>query len=118
MAPFRPVTPIERDIARCQKSDKRRVSCVMGTTAARKYLLADSLARRHMSSDSIDDALSDAKDAAKQLASAATRLSKKLLAKAETAARNPSGSAKKVAHRVAKELDAASREIDRILKDL
>ena len=71
-----------------------------------------------MGSDSLEEALNETKDAAKQLASAATRLSKRLLAKAENAARNPSGSAKKVAHRVAKELDAASREIDRILKDL
>jgi hypothetical protein len=71
-----------------------------------------------MGSDSINEAVKDTKQAAKQLASATAKLSKRLIDKAETAARDPSGSAKKVAHRVAKELDAASREIDRILKDL
>jgi cell division septum initiation protein DivIVA len=71
-----------------------------------------------MAPDTFDEAVRDTKDAAKQLAAAATQLSKRLLDKAEIAARDPKGSAKKVARRVAKELDAASREIDRILKEL
>jgi hypothetical protein len=71
-----------------------------------------------MTNDSLDDVLRETKRAAKDLATASAKLSKHLLSKAESAARDPSGAAKKVGDRVAKELDAASREIDRILKDL
>jgi hypothetical protein len=71
-----------------------------------------------MSANELEQALGETKRAAKDLAVATARLTKHLLSKAETAARNPSGSATKAAKRVAKELDAASEEIERILKDL
>ena len=68
--------------------------------------------------DSLDDVLRETKRAAKDLAVASAKLSKRVLTKAETAARNPSRAARRVGNRVAKELEAASKEIDRILKDL
>lgn len=68
--------------------------------------------------DSVDQVLSETKRAARELAEASARLSKRLVVKAQTAAKDPGGSAKRAAHRVAKELDAAAHEIDRILKDL
>jgi hypothetical protein len=71
-----------------------------------------------MPSDEFEQALGDAKRAAKHLAEATARLTKRVVTKAEVAAKDPSGSAKKAAHRVATELDAAAKEIDRILKDL
>jgi uncharacterized Zn finger protein (UPF0148 family) len=67
---------------------------------------------------SLEQLLAETKHAAKDLATSTAQLSKRLLTKARTAAKDPSGSAKKVAHRAAKELEAAAREIDRILKDL
>jgi len=71
-----------------------------------------------MADESLKSALEDTHRAAKELAEATARLAKRAESKAETAGRNPSGSVKKVAHRVAKELDAAAKEVDRILHDL
>jgi len=71
-----------------------------------------------MTDDEMTEMLRDTKRAAKDLAKATARLSKKLLSRAEAAAKDPSGSAKKVGHRVSKELDAATREIERVLRDL
>lgn len=70
------------------------------------------------SSDPVEQILSETKRAAKELAEASARLSKRLVAKAQTAAKDPTGSAKRAAQKVAKELDSAAREIDRILKEL
>lgn len=67
---------------------------------------------------SLEQLLAETKRAAKDLASSTAQLSKRLLTKAQTVAKDPSGSAKKIAHRTAEELEAAAREIDRILKDL
>jgi uncharacterized Zn finger protein (UPF0148 family) len=67
---------------------------------------------------SLEQLLSETKRAAKDLASSTAQLSKRMLSKARTAAKNPPDSAKKVVHRAAKELEAAAREIDRILQDL
>jgi len=67
---------------------------------------------------SLEQLLSEAKHAARDLASSTAQLSKRLVSKAQSAAKDPSGSAKKVAHRAAKELEAAAREINRILEDL
>lgn len=67
---------------------------------------------------SLEQLLSETRHAAKDLAKSTSQLSKRLISKAKTAAKDPSGSAKKVAHRAAKELDAAAREIDRIIRDL
>jgi cell division septum initiation protein DivIVA len=67
---------------------------------------------------SFEQLVSETKHAAKDLAKSTAHLSKRMFSKAQTAAKDPSGSAKKVAHRAAKELEAAAREIDRILRDL
>ena len=71
-----------------------------------------------MPSETVDDALKETKRAAKELAAASAKLSKRLLEKAGSAAKHPKGTAKKVGDTVAEELDAASREIERILRDL
>ncbi|MFY9716742.1 MAG: hypothetical protein WAK40_02240 [Thermoplasmata archaeon] len=71
-----------------------------------------------MTSDELQEALRESKRAAKDLALASARLTKHLLLQAGAVARDPRGSAAKAARQVGKELDAASREIDRILKDL
>jgi hypothetical protein len=70
------------------------------------------------STASFSDVLAETRRAAKNLASSTAQLSKRLASKAEKAAKDPSGSAKKAVRRLSKELDAAAREIDRILKDL
>ncbi len=67
---------------------------------------------------SLDQVLHETKRAAQDLAASAGKLSERLLAKAGTAAKDPTGSAKKAVKRVAHELEEASREIDRILRDL
>lgn len=73
---------------------------------------------RGSASTSVHQLVQETRRAARELASATAKLSRGLASKAESAASDPSGAAKKVAHRVAKELDAAAEEIDRILKDL
>jgi uncharacterized protein Yka (UPF0111/DUF47 family) len=67
---------------------------------------------------SFSELLAETRRAARNLASSTAQLSKHLASKAQRAAKDPSGSAKKAVHRLAKELDAAAREIDKILKDL
>ncbi len=69
-------------------------------------------------SDPVDQLVADAKHAAKDLAVATARLSKRLLSKAEVAAKDPSGSAKKAVRRAAKELDRAAEELDQLLRKL
>ncbi len=69
-------------------------------------------------SDPVDQLVADAKHAAKDLAVATARLSKRLLSKAEVAAKDPSGSAKRAARRAAKELDRAAEELDQLLRKL
>lgn len=68
--------------------------------------------------DQVEQIAAEVKRAAKELVSSTARLSGRLAEKAETAAKDPSGSAKKAARRVAHELDAVAKEVDRILKDL
>lgn len=70
------------------------------------------------SADPVELILNETKKAARELADATARLSKRLVEKAQTAAKDPTGSAKKAAKTVAKELDSAAKEIDRILKEL
>lgn len=70
------------------------------------------------SGDAFDQILNDTKKAAHELADATARLSKRLVEKAQTAAKEPAASAKKAAKTVAKELDSAAKEIERILKEL
>jgi hypothetical protein len=67
---------------------------------------------------SLDQAVTDAKRAAKDLASATAQIARRLAAKADRAAKDPSGSAKRGARRVAAELDKARSEIEKILNDL
>ncbi|MGB6501106.1 MAG: hypothetical protein WBG19_06885 [Thermoplasmata archaeon] len=71
-----------------------------------------------MTADDLEKALGESKRAAKELAVASARLTRQLLRKAEAAAKDPPGTATKAVKRIAEELDAAAREIDRILKDL
>ncbi len=67
---------------------------------------------------SVDQVVSEMARAAREFGSTVSRLSERVVAKAEAASKDPTAAAKKAAHRAAKELDAAAREIDRILKDL
>jgi hypothetical protein len=67
---------------------------------------------------SLEQLLSETKHAAQDLLSSTAQLSKRLASKAHTAAKDPSGSAKKVVRRATEELEAAARDIDRILQDL
>jgi hypothetical protein len=71
-----------------------------------------------MTGGEFEEALRDTKRAANDLAIASARLTKHLLSKAGSVARDPKGAAAKATRRVNRELEAASREIDRILKDL
>ena len=66
----------------------------------------------------LEQALSDSKRAAKELAVASARLTKHLIQKAETAAKDPPGTATRAVKRLAEELEAATHEVERILKDL
>jgi hypothetical protein len=71
-----------------------------------------------MTDDELEEALGEAKKAAKDLARSSAELARRLLAKAERAARDPRGSAKRAARTTAKELESAAREIDQLLKKL
>lgn len=62
--------------------------------------------------------LEETRRSAHDLVDSTAKLTKRLASKAETAAKDPSVTAKKAARRVAKELDAAAREVERILQDL
>jgi predicted nucleic acid-binding Zn-ribbon protein len=66
----------------------------------------------------LDQAVADAKAAAKDLASITARISQRVAASAERAAKDPSGSAKRGARRVVDELDKARHEIEKILSEL
>jgi hypothetical protein len=66
----------------------------------------------------MDPVAAELKRAINDLASSTIHLSKRLASKAESAAKDPSGSAKKAARKVAQELDAVAKEVDRILHDL
>jgi predicted nucleic acid-binding Zn-ribbon protein len=66
----------------------------------------------------IEDVVDDLKRAAKDLAANAVQLSRSLATKADAVAKDPTGSAKKAANKVAAELDEVAKEIDRIFKDL
>lgn len=70
------------------------------------------------SGDPVEQVLDETRKAARELADATARLSKRLVKEARTAAKDPPGSAKKAAKKVAQELDSAAKEIDRILRNL
>ncbi len=67
---------------------------------------------------SVDELVADLKRTAKQLGRDAAKLSQRAVDKAGEVARNPPDAAKRVSKKVARELDKAAQEIDRILRDL
>lgn len=67
--------------------------------------------------DPVDDALREAKRAAKELAGATARVSQYVLAKAKTAAADPSGAARKVLKRAADDLETVRRDVEKALRD-
>lgn len=69
-------------------------------------------------SDQIDDLVRETQRAAKELAVASARLSKRLAEHAKVAAKDPGGAAKKAADRIAKELESVGNDVERILRDL
>jgi zinc-ribbon domain len=69
-------------------------------------------------SGTLDQAVTEAKRAAKDLLQATAQITRQAADHAEAAGKDPAGTAKKVAHRVAQELDDAARKIDQALKDL
>ncbi len=69
-----------------------------------------------MPKDSLDAALGDAKKAAKDLARESAKLARRLLDRAERAAKDPARTVRAATRKAAKELEAAAREIDEILK--
>ena len=71
-----------------------------------------------MANDPFREALDATRRAAVDLTIATARLTKRIAEKAEVAARDPSGSAKKAADKVAKGLNEMVNELDRLLKDL
>jgi hypothetical protein len=71
-----------------------------------------------MANEAFEQALGEARKAAKDLARASAQLTRRLLAKAERAAKDPRGSAERAARTAAKELESAAREVDQILKKL
>jgi cell division septum initiation protein DivIVA len=67
---------------------------------------------------SFEQAIADAKRAAKDLAAATARVADRVAGKADRAVKDPASSARRGARRVATELDRARKEIERILDDL
>lgn len=70
------------------------------------------------SPDLLDQMVSEAKRAAKDLIVATGRISRYAAKEAKAASKDPSGSAKKVAKRVASELEHAASEVERLVRDL
>ena len=68
--------------------------------------------------DSLEEALRDAERAAKDLAHATARLSKRVATGASKAARDPSGTAKKVTARLKQEIDDAVTDLTETLKKI
>ncbi len=68
--------------------------------------------------DSFQILIGDAKNAAKEFAEAAAKVSSRILKKLETAADHPSTSAKEGLKRAAKELDDAAKDLERMFRDL
>ncbi|MHB8351094.1 MAG: hypothetical protein ACYDFT_00115 [Thermoplasmata archaeon] len=60
--------------------------------------------------------VSEVAHAAKDLAATVSRLTERFVTKAEAVSKDPTGAARKAARRAADELDAAAKEIDRVLK--
>lgn len=71
-----------------------------------------------MPGDTFEEALRETKKAAQDLARATAKLTRRLLEKAEGAAKDPRGSAKRAARTTAKGLESAARDVDELLKKL
>ena len=71
-----------------------------------------------MSDETLEEALGETKKAAQELVRASAELTRRLLGKAERAAKDPKASVERAARRAAQELDAAAREIERLLKEI
>jgi zinc-ribbon domain len=69
-------------------------------------------------SDALDQAVTETKRAARDLASAAARFTERLSVEMQATAEDPKGTAKRVARKVAEDLDAAREEIEKALRDL
>lgn len=67
--------------------------------------------------DPVEEALREAKRAAKELAAATARVSEYVLAKAKSAAADPPGAARKVLKRAADDLEAARRQVEQALRE-
>jgi zinc ribbon protein len=70
------------------------------------------------SPSTVDQMVAEVKQAAKELIQVSARISRYAVDHAEAAGKDPSGTVKKAAKRVAKELDDAAREVERVLRDL
>ena len=66
----------------------------------------------------MDALVAEARKAARDLAGATARVSKKLVEKADVVAKDPSGSARTVARTASRELDKARKEIEKALSRL
>ncbi len=69
-----------------------------------------------MPRSSFDQALGEAKKAAQDLAQVSAKLTRRLLAHAERAAKDPRGSVERAARKAAREMESAAHEIDEVLK--
>ena len=67
--------------------------------------------------DPVDDALKEARRAAKELAAATARVSEFVLAKAKTAAADPGTAARKVLKKAADDLEAVRRDVEKALRE-
>jgi len=71
-----------------------------------------------MTEESLEEALGEAKKAAQDLVRASAQLTRRLLDRAQRAAKDPRGSVERAARSAAKELEAAAREVNEILKKI
>ncbi|MGC2035261.1 MAG: hypothetical protein WA761_07460 [Thermoplasmata archaeon] len=68
--------------------------------------------------DSIEKALEDLTRSVKDLAIATTKVTERVFAKAGSAAKDPSDAMRKMARKMATELDAARQQIENAFRDL
>ena len=82
------------------------------------YPVAPPRSTARSAGDTLDDAIADLRRAAGEVAQSAASLSRRVADKAAQAAKDPTGSAKRVTRKVADELDRAAKEIEKTLRDL
>lgn len=88
------------------------------TCPACGYLAMPHSSSTSSAADSIEVAVAELKRTAKELAKSARTLSQRVVAEAGKAAKDPPGSAKRAAHKVAQGLEEAAKEIEQALRDL